>query len=330
MCKIRVDLRPLENSMAIKKWSLIFISFLLFSCGKGNVKPDNSGYNGKYITYNVPQKYYDKYKLELDAISADVLSKTGKQLVKFVSTNEDPKYGLMGEAYTRWVNTGEAWILFRDNIEQFTDTSNFAAGTAYTGTNINPMGVVVLNFTELVVREPYYFRQALEHEILHNLGFSHTFGIYNYSIMNYNYVYEITGMTDPDRQMLADKFPFSIEVITIKDLEKYGAINEKIESEQYAYQLVENFGLTEARAQTISRHLISYKKLNNQRALTDSEKERLSKEILGFGFEKGKLALEKYMQGEKESLDDLIKVAADKNETSPEHIKELFGEIFLK
>ncbi len=319
--------------MFIRNCALLLFSLLLFTCGKGgNVenKPDNSGYNGQQITFNVPQNYYVKYKAELDLISSDVLSKTGKQLVKFVSVNEDPKYTLMGEAYTRWVTTGEAWILFREDESQFTDTSMFAGGTAYTGTNLNPMGVVVLNFTALVIQEPYYFRQALEHEIMHCLGFSHTYGYYNYSIMNYNYVYEITGITDPDRTMLANSFPFSTEVITIKDLEKFGAENEKAESEKYAYQLMENFGLSEARAQTISRHLISYKKLNNQRALTNPEKEMLSKEILGFGFEKGKLALEKYMQGEKESLDDLITVAANKNETSPEHIKELFGEIFLK
>ena len=64
--------------------------------------------------------------------------------------------------------------------------------------------------------------------------------------------------------------------------------------------------------------------------LTPTEKEMLSNKILGFGFEKGKSALEKYMQGEKDSLDDLIAIAAEKNETTPEHVRELFGELFLK
>ncbi|MFI5391360.1 MAG: hypothetical protein ACHQYQ_08370, partial [Bacteriovoracales bacterium] len=161
------------------------------------------------------------------------------------------------------------------------------------------------------------------------LGYEHTFDS-DYSIMNYNYSYSTNGLTPLDHERLAIDFPFNLEVVSIKDLEKIAAYSEREESEGYAYHLMENFGLSESRAQTISRHLISYKKLNNQRSLTTSEKEVLSKEILGFGFEKGKLALEKYMQGEKESLDDLIVVAANKNETTPEHIKELFGEIFLK
>jgi hypothetical protein len=75
---------------------------------------------------------------------------------------------------------------------------------------------------------------------------------------------------------------------------------------------------------------MAYRKLTSTRSLTERERDILTKEILGFGFEKGKVALESYMQGSKDSLDDLIAVAASKNETSPEHVKELFGEIFLK
>ena len=70
--------------------------------------------------------------------------------------------------------------------------------------------------------------------------------------------------------------------------------------------------------------------MSSMRDLTAREKDLLSHEILGFGYERGKTALENHLQGDQNSLDDLILRAADKNETSPEHVKELFGEIFLK
>ena len=59
------------------------------------------------------------------------------------------------------------------------------------------------------------------------------------------------------------------------------------------------------------------------------EKDLLSNEILGLSYGVGKKALENYMSGDQDSLEDLIEVAADKNETTPEHIRELVGEIFL-
>jgi hypothetical protein len=148
--------------------------------------------------------------------------------------------------------------------------------------------------------------------------------------MNYDFSYAVNGITSLDRERLAISFPFNLDVITVKDLEKYAASRENRQSEEYAGNLVENFGLSESRAQAISKHIIAYRKLSSTRSLTVRERDVLTREILGFGFEKGKVALEKYMQGTKDSLDDLITIAASKNGTSPEHVKELFGEIFLK
>jgi hypothetical protein len=295
------------------KINLLLISLLIFSCGK--VGPGDL----PLVTYNVPTAIYNKYINELNAVAGEIVSLTGKQLVKFVPNDSNPKYGDMDDALSEYNHSGEAWILIKENKSEFTDI----------GSTNNPMGLVFLNFSIPMTWSNYNFHQVVAHEVLHCLGYEHTFDS-DYSIMNYNYVYNVNGLTALDHDRLAADYPFSLEVVTIKDLEKVAAFNERDEVEKYAYRLMDNFGLSESRAQTLSRHLISYKKLNNQRALTTSEKEVLSKEILGFGFEKGKLALEKYMQGEKESLDGLIAVAASKNETSPEHIKELFGEIFLK
>ncbi len=305
------------------KINLLLISLLVFSCGK--VGPGDL----PLVTYNVPTAIYNKYVNELNAVAGEIVSLTGKQLVKFVPNNGNPKYEDIGDALSEYRRTGEAWILIKENKSEFTDVSDGAAGVAYVGSHNNPMGLVFLNFSIGMYWSDHNFHQVVAHEVLHCLGYEHTFDS-DYSIMNYDYVYNVNGITTLDRNRLATDYPFSLEVVTVKDLEKVAAVNERDEAEKYAYRLMDNFGLSEARAQILSRHLISYKKLNNQRALSASEKEVLSKEILGFGFEKGKLALEKYMQGEKEALDDLIAVAANKNETSPEHIKELFGEVFLK
>jgi hypothetical protein len=172
------------------------------------------------------------------------------------------------------------------------------------------------------------FRQVLNHEILHNLGFGHTYEN-DHSIMNYDYTYKVSGVTDLDTQRLAEKFPFSLAVVSVKDLEKIGAAREGFDIENYGDYLVETYGLSESRADKVSRLLVSKRKIGNMRTLNGREKDLLTNEILGFGYEVGKKALENYIAGEEDSLDDLVSTAADKNETTPEHIRELVGEIFL-
>ena len=303
------------------------VLLFLVSCGKPPVDSDPS-FPGP-ITYNVPTEYYDKYKSQLDLITSDIVSLTGKHLIRFVPNDNNPKYENTKDALSHYNSTNEAWVYFKEDNDQFINLSDSALGMAYLGEPSNPTGVIVLNFSN-----PSWswtgqnFRQTLSHEILHCLGFNHTFDD-DYSIMNSNYKREIIGLTDLDTQRLAENFPFSMEIVTIKDLEKIGAAKENIDSNKYAIFLVENYGLSENRAQTISKYLLSYRKLANMRDLNAREKDLLTHEILGFGFKRGKEALEKHLQGDQNSLDDLILEAAEKNETSPEHVKELFGEIFL-
>jgi len=301
---------------------VLFILLLLVSCGKPPAGPE-------LLTYNVPTEYYNRYKSQLDLIITDIVSLTGKHLVKFVPNDSDPKYTQMSTGLNEFKRTNEAWVYFKETKDQFTNVSDGAAGVAYVGSPSRPLGVIVLNFSISMSWTGHNFRQVLNHEILHNLGFNHTFDD-DHSIMNYAYSYNTTGVTDLDTQRLAEKFPFSMAVVTIKDLEKIAAAQENIDSSKHADFLVETYGLSENRAQTISKYLLSYRKMSSMRDLTAREKDLLSHEILGFGYERGKTALENHLQGDQNSLDDLILRAADKNETSPEHVKELFGEIFLK
>jgi hypothetical protein len=280
------------------------------------------------VVYNVPSEYYYKYKSTLDWVETDIVSKSGKHLVRFKPYDGDPGFSSMGEAWNHWYKTGEAFILFKEHSGHFTSVTDSTAGVAHVGSPSNPQGVIVMNFSIGMSWSGSNFRQVLNHEILHNLGFGHTYEN-DHSIMNYDYTYKVSGVTDLDTQRLAEKFPFSLAVVSVKDLEKIGAAREGFDIENYGDYLVETYGLSESRADKVSRLLVSKRKIGNMRTLNGREKDLLTNEILGFGYEVGKKALENYIAGEEDSLDDLVSTAADKNETTPEHIRELVGEIFL-
>ena len=310
------------------RFLLFAFSLMALSCGKNPATPWEEFQFP--LTFNVPRTYYNTYKEEFDKVTAEITSKTGKQLVKFVPNDKDPKFATVEDSYSLVSNNTKNWVLVKNTADQFTDITTGEAGLTYNGiSSQSAWGIIILNFSNSMDWSGYNFRQVIDHEVMHCLGFNHTFDT-DFSIMNYNYVYTIDGITSLDVERLAEKFPFSLDVTATKDLEKNAAFDEKKESEKYALNLMENFGLSEARAHTISHLMLSFGKLRGMRELTPNEKDHFSNEILGFDYEKGKMALEKYMQGEKNSLDDLIAVAASKNDTSPEHIKELVGELFLK
>ena len=79
---------------------------------------------------------------------------------------------------------------------------------------------------------------------------------------------------------------------------------------------LETYGLSTARAQKLSRLAKSYQKLSKSRGLTNSEKDRFSKEVLGMSFDEASTQMV-------ESYDSRVEDAANFNETSPEAIKEL-------
>jgi hypothetical protein len=311
---------------------ILFVLFLLVSCGVGtdpglgeapsDPYPDYPG----VITYNVPSKFYYKYKNALDWVSSDLVSQSGKHLVRFKPNDNMPEFESMRDALNDFRKTGEGWLLIKEDDARFTNLGERDAGVAYVGSPERPIGVFILNLSTGNSWSEQKFRQVANHEILHNLGYRHNG---DHSILNYSYLYNENGITDLDNQRLAGDFPFSLAVVTVKDLEKVGASVEGLESENYKNYIVENYGLSEERAQTVSRLMLNSKRVGNKRSLTDRERNLLSHEILGFGYNVGKKALEDYIAGESDSLDSLVDAAAEKNETTPEHVRELVGEIFL-
>jgi hypothetical protein len=295
------------------KWGILLITFLLYSCGKTSFP----------LTYNVPAKYYDQYKNELDLVAQDLVSKSGKHLVQFVRNENDPKYSSLPR--TRY--GGEFWIYFKETADQFDEVGSNTLGIAYIGSSKYPTGGVVLNFYDFSDFNSQRFRRVLDHELMHCLGFDHNS---DWSVMNDLVQNSVIGTTELDDERLAIAFPFNMEPLNRKDLEKIGALMESQRLEILATNLMENFSLSETRALEVSKHVMAFQRVSGMRELTPFERDLFTKQILGFGYEKGKAAFDKYMQGDQEELDNLIQVAADKNETTPENIKEIMGQLLLK
>jgi hypothetical protein len=124
---------------------ILIVLVLLFACGKPPADPDPS-YPG-LIVYNVPRKYYDKYKAQLDWVETDIVSMTGKHLVRFKPNDEDPKYSTSYEGLREFYRTGEGEIYFKEEKDQFTNVKDSAAGVAYVGSPSRPMGTIVIKFS---------------------------------------------------------------------------------------------------------------------------------------------------------------------------------------
>ncbi|TDJ06065.1 MAG: hypothetical protein E2O68_05525 [Deltaproteobacteria bacterium] len=114
-----------------------------------------------------------------------------------------------------------------------------------------------------------------------------------------------------------------------KDLEKLGSEFEAMEYADIQDHLSSNFGMADDRAHKVAKIVGSYKKIQNKRALTDREMNTFSKQVFGFNYNLGMDAVSKHIQGDSSEMDTLIDQAAEKNEISPEAVKELVGEYLL-
>ena len=109
-----------------------------------------------------------------------------------------------------------------------------------------------------------------------------------------------------------------------KDLEALGANLEAFQNQNLGETLAINFGLSVERSEKIARLITQYRKLSTKRALTPTEKNYFSHELLGTDYEN---AYNSLTSGE--NLDNLLEKAADINGTSPEAVSTILSEIFL-
>ncbi len=301
---------------------VLILTILLTSCGNAFM------FSKLPIIFNVPESRYYQFKTQFDETEDAFKSKSGKDLVTFVPHKEDPKYSTYQGAKELYSKNGEMWILFKDNDSQFTNIDSGTAGLTWSDSvGAKDWGLIYMNFS-LNMWSDHNFRQVLFHEVFHVLGFSHTFDD-DYSIMNYDYIYKVAGMTSFDEDRLIEKYPFSLSATSVKDLEKIGARVDDKKREKLEGMLVERFGLSEDRAGEISGTVYSLNRIKQKRSLTPRELNIMSHKILGFDYGRGKKALAKHIQGDGKELEELLRLAAEKNETTPEHVRELLGEFLL-
>jgi len=117
---------------------------------------------------------------------------------------------------------------------------------------------------------------------------------------------------------------------TPRDLEKAGAFVEKIRVQNVGEQLSANYGLSEDRGLQVAKLVVDWKKLKKRRQITDTDANAFSEKMFGFNINQAESSVKKYMGGEKEDLNKLLEKAARVNQTSPEHMREIFEEILAQ
>ena len=115
-----------------------------------------------------------------------------------------------------------------------------------------------------------------------------------------------------------------------KDLEKIAAEMEGQEVSEVAEGLVAKFGLSEERATEVAKIQNAYNKVSSKRSLTKKDQDTLTKELVGTDYASAQAALESHLNGDSDSMDELLDKAAKINGTTPEHMTEILGDVLLK
>lgn len=332
---------------------LILLTLLLFvGCGKNKDAgfstnpPSSNGGNVTFSTANdsglsfyrtdlpltlyVPRDKYNQYVAQFNETEAIIRSASGLPLVTFVPSDLDPKFATVDDTSSLYYNNNEMWVLFKEDSTEFQDITDQVMGLAYYGYGGDRIewGNIVMNFT-IGGWSGDNFRQVLLHEVNHILGFRH-FTDNEVSVMNYEYVYKLDGISTNDYYRLWDKYDFSLGFAAIKDVELLGG-REQIEIKGLIKESVmEKFGLSESRATEVSQLIFAFNHMRNKRSLTVKDYNLLSQKLLGFNYDVGKKALEEHIQGNPDELESLIDQASELNGVDPEDMKEIISDLFLE
>lgn len=110
-----------------------------------------------------------------------------------------------------------------------------------------------------------------------------------------------------------------------KDLEKFGALMENLELDNISNHISVEFGLSQERGKEIARLVKFYARKGSLRSLTKSESDHIVQSVLGVTTADIEKAVSS--NGEVENLYEKIAV---RNETTPEHIKDLVSGIYIE
>ena len=316
----------------------LFITLFISSCG-GRRGVDGAKYvenkmrwknEDLPITYKIPKKYYDQYRAQFENVEDDYQNAAGKELVRFIPVDEDPKYDTHGGAHSATGrDKNNMYIYFKDSDDNFKDLSGRTMGRAINDYS----GLGVISFASIVLRvnrrmDSAEFRDVLLHEVGHTLGFQHITD--TISVLNPILSWPYYGFRNNDEERIRQKYLLFAFIESYKDLEGMGAKKEFIEIENSAANFQSQFGLSEERSFEVAKIVNAYNKIGKKRALTTKDRNIFTHSLLGVDYKSSKKALESHIQGDENALTDILEKASDVNGISPEQVQELIGDYLLQ
>ena len=117
---------------------------------------------------------------------------------------------------------------------------------------------------------------------------------------------------------------------TSKDLEKLAAFKESLKVNRASKAISSLYGLSEERSFQLSKTILSWKKVSNQRAMTKRDLDHLTVEFAGVKASEIVESFKDLAKGEEARFNNLIERAARVNEVSPEAVKTMIQDAFMR
>ena len=117
---------------------------------------------------------------------------------------------------------------------------------------------------------------------------------------------------------------------TSKDLEKMAAFKENLKLNRASKAISSLYGLSEERSFQLSKTILSWKKVSNQRAMTKRDLDHLTVEFAGVKASEIVESFKDLAKGDEARFNNLIERAAGVNEISPEAVKAMIQDAFMR
>lgn len=180
----------------------------------------------------------------------------------------------------------------------------------------------------------YYFANSARNFFDLDVIPSHYETDYEYGIVDYDYDgypiydYYLVEVYVPTRYRdRSTGITFEKTTATAKDLAKMVAIKEAAEIQKSAEFLSSEFGLSLNRGKELAGLKAHWKKAS-KKAMTASEVDNFSTELLGFSLTSGIAAYSSSVDGDQSQLENLVDQAATVNGITPEHASKLMTKVF--
>jgi flagellar biosynthesis/type III secretory pathway protein FliH len=158
-------------------------------------------------------------------------------------------------------------------------------------------------------------------------GYANVLSMFHNDLIDYT---KIKAPKETKRGLVANgKLLFSESSVTNKDTLKRSAVVEQYLVVEMAKQVKGKFGLSAERSLKVAKAANHFRKYASQRALTSEDTNAYASEIIGSDFQAITKAYETGMKGDLSAFNAVMEKAAEKNETSPEKMSEIFTKLFI-